>query len=163
MTAIFEDSLCGRRLSELDNPLTVFLYLVGSAVDCIAVFVLLRVVYTLKLKHLIQTLGAVLSISIGLGLKSVLAVPRPPGSCLETFAAPSGDTQQLTAALYVLYLDQRSKRPYKAALSVVLVALEAYSRVHLGHHTVLQTLAGVSVGLLLTTLWTWLTRPSIFK
>lgn len=159
MSFVFEDSLCGRQLGEVESDTTKFAYVVGAWLDCIVLVVLLRFFYTLRWRHAVQTAGFVVSIGVGLALKEALAVVRPPTSCLGSFALPSGDTQQLTAALYILYAGQSKFRAWKLALSVLLVSLEAFSRVNLGHHTVGQTLAGIALGLVMSSLWARLVQP----
>lgn len=94
-------------------------------------------------------LGGVLLIT---GLKTVLALPRPPETLRAVaeggYGFPSGHAFGATVGFGLLALVFRSpRRSLRAALATVAVLIVSVSRVAIGVHYTVDVAAGIAVGL----------------
>jgi dolichyldiphosphatase len=91
-------------------------------------------------------------------LKSAFKQPRPAGAALSNYGLPSSHSQfvaYLAACHFMLMKKTVSKRLWDA-MFIVLVALLGvmmWSRVHLGFHTLMQTVVGAATGAAVAVAW----------
>jgi dolichyldiphosphatase len=107
-----------------------------------------------------QLTGLLLSTAVNMVLKRWVAEHRPLGSAKLGHGMPSDHTQCMTFVFVYstiwLWHRVRLHRGLKGAIVVALAALGmivAYSRVHLGVHSIRQVVAGAMVGGLLGASW----------
>lgn len=153
MAFIFENDLCCSGVGDTVSTASHVAFVFGSVADCVVIVVFLRFIFTLELRHLLQTIGLTFGVLLNIALKTFLAEPRPASSCLPGYGAPSGDTQRIASAAVLLISSESKDRDWKSIMCILLVVVECWSRVQLGHHTIAQVAFGGALGVIVSLAW----------
>lgn len=151
MSILFGDSLCCAALEDLPWHVAA-LAVAGSFSDCLIVCATISFLMFHTPRAGMLGIGSLLCLAVNVGLKQLIADARPAGSCLDSYGMPSGDVQMISFVAITLSVLFRLGVVPRILLALLVVA-EAASRVTLGHHTVLQTVAGALVGSVTGVLW----------